>query len=330
MTYVPSATRYDAMRYNRCGRSGLKLPALSLGLWHNFGGVDPFENVRAMVRRAFDLGITHFDLANNYGPPPGSAEETMGRILQKDLAPYRDELVLSTKAGWGMWPGPYGDYGSRKYLLASLDQSLRRMGVEYVDIFYHHRPDPDTPLEETMAALDHAVRQGKALYAGISSYDAEGTRHALRLLRELGTPCLIHQPSYNLFNRWIEDGLLDVLADEGVGCIVFSPLAQGLLTDKYLTGIPEGSRASKPHGFLKREQITSEKLVKVQKLNQIARARGQSLAQMALAWTLRQPAMTSALVGASRPEQIEENVAALDNLAFTEEELAAIDSVLAA
>jgi L-glyceraldehyde 3-phosphate reductase len=330
MTYVPSATRYDAMRYNRCGRSGLKLPALSLGLWHNFGGVDPFENARAMVRRAFDLGITHFDLANNYGPPPGSAEETMGRILQKDLAPYRDELVLSTKAGWGMWPGPYGDYGSRKYLLASLDQSLRRMGVEYVDIFYHHRPDPDTPLEETMAALDHAVRQGKALYAGISSYDAEGTQHALRLLRELGTPCLIHQPSYSLFNRWIEDGLLDVLADEGVGCIVFSPLAQGLLTDKYLTGIPEGSRASKPHGFLKREQITSEKLVKVQKLNQIARARGQSLAQMALAWTLRQPAMTSALVGASRPEQIEENVAALDNLAFSGEELATIDSVLAA
>ena len=330
MTYVPSATRYDAMRYNRCGRSGLKLPALSLGLWHNFGGVDPFENARAMVRRAFDLGITHFDLANNYGPPPGSAEETMGRILQKDLAPYRDELVLSTKAGWDMWPGPYGDYGSRKYLLASLDQSLRRIGVEYVDIFYHHRPDPDTPLEETMAALDHAVRQGKALYAGISAYDVEGTRCALCLLRELGTPCLIHQPSYNLFDRWIEDGLLDVLADEGVGCIVFSPLAQGLLTDKYLVGVPEGSRASKPHGFLKREQLTTDKLVKVQKLNQIARARGQSLAQMALAWTLRHPAMTSALVGASRPEQIEENVAALDNLAFADEELAAVDSVLAA
>ena len=330
MTYLPSAARYDAMRYNYCGRSGLKLPALSLGLWHNFGGVDPFENARAMVRRAFDLGITHFDLANNYGPPPGSAEETMGRILHKDLAPYRDELVLSTKAGWDMWPGPYGDYGSRKYLLASLDQSLRRIGVEYVDIFYHHRPDPDTPLEETMAALDHAVRQGKALYAGISSYDAEETRHALRLLHELGTPCLIHQPSYNLFDRWIEDGLLDVLADEGVGCIVFSPLAQGLLTDKYLVGVPEGSRASKPHGFLKREQLTTDKLVKVQKLNQIARARGQSLAQMALAWTLRHPAMTSALVGASRPEQIEENVAALDNLAFADEELAAVDSVLAA
>jgi len=317
------------MRYNRCGRSGLKLPALSLGLWHNFGGVDPFENARAMVRRAFDLGITHFDLANNYGPPPGSAEETMGRILQKDLAPFRDELVLSTKAGWDMWPGPYGDYGSRKYLLASLDQSLRRMGVDYVDIFYHHRPDPDTPLEETMAALDHAVRQGKALYAGISSYDAGGTRQATRILRELGTPCLIHQPSYNLFDRWIEDGLLDVLADEGVGCIVFSPLAQGLLSDKYLVGVPEGSRASKPHGFLKREQITTDKLVKVQKLNQVARARGQSLAQMALAWTLRHPAMTSALVGASRPEQIEENVAALDNLAFADEELAAIDSLLA-
>jgi L-glyceraldehyde 3-phosphate reductase len=328
MTYLPTNTRYESMRYNRCGRSGLMLPALSLGLWHNFGGVDAFENARAMVRRAFDLGITHFDLANNYGPPPGSAEETMGRILQKDLAPHRDELVLSTKAGWGMWPGPYGDLGSRKYLVASLDQSLKRMGLEYVDIFYHHRPDPDTPLEETMAALDHVVRQGKALYAGISSYDAEETRRAVHLLRELGTPCLIHQPSYNLFNRWIEGGLLDVLAEEGVGCIVFSPLAQGLLTDKYLIGIPEGSRASKPHGFLKREELTSEKLVRVQKLNQIARARGQSLAQMALAWVLRHEAMTSALVGASRVEQIEENVAALQNLSFAEEELTAIERVL--
>jgi L-glyceraldehyde 3-phosphate reductase len=328
MTYLPTNTRYESMRYNRCGRSGLMLPALSLGLWHNFGGVDAFENARAMVRRAFDLGITHFDLANNYGPPPGSAEETMGRILQKDLAPHRDELVLSTKAGWGMWPGPYGDLGSRKYLVASLDQSLKRMGLEYVDIFYHHRPDPDTPLEETMAALDHVVRQGKALYAGISSYDAEETRRAVHLLRELGTPCLIHQPSYNLFNRWIEGGLLDVLAEEGVGCIVFSPLAQGLLTDKYLIGIPEGSRASKPHGFLKREELTSDKLMRVQKLNQIARARDQSLAQMALAWVLRHEAMTSALVGASRVEQIEENVAALQNLSFAEEELTAIERVL--
>jgi L-glyceraldehyde 3-phosphate reductase len=329
MSYLPSDTRYDTMRYNRCGRSGLKLPAVSLGLWHNFGGVDAFENARAMARRAFDLGITHFDLANNYGPPPGSAEETFGRILRKDLAPYRDELVISSKAGWGMWPGPYGDLGSRKYLVASLDQSLKRMGLEYVDIFYHHRPDPETPLEETMAALDQIVRQGKALYVGISSYDAEGTRRAVGLLRELGTPCLIHQPSYNMFNRWIEDGLLDVLTEEGVGCIVFSPLAQGLLTDKYLVGIPKGSRASKPHGFLRPEQITSEKLVKVQKLNQIARARGQTLAQMALAWILRHPAITSVLVGASQVAQVEDNVAALNRLAFAPEELAAIEQVLA-
>jgi L-glyceraldehyde 3-phosphate reductase len=328
MSYVPLKARYDTMRYNRCSRSGLKLPAVSLGLWHNFGGVDVFENARAMVRRAFDLGITHFDLANNYGPPPGSAEETFGQIVRKDLAPYRDELIISTKAGWGMWPGPYGDLGSRKYLIASLDQSLKRMGLEYVDIFYHHRPDPETPLEETMATLDQVVRQGKALYAGISSYDAEGTRRAARLLRELGTPCLIHQPSYNMFDRWIEDGLLDVLAEEGIGCIVFSPLAQGLLTEKYLTGVPDGSRASKPHGFLKPEQITGDKLDKVQKLNEIAGARGQTLAQMALAWALRHEVMTSVLVGASRIEQIEENVAALDNLAFAEEELAAIEGVL--
>jgi L-glyceraldehyde 3-phosphate reductase len=329
MTYLPSSTRYDTMRYNRCGRSGLKLPAISLGLWHNFGGVDAFENARAVARRAFDLGITHFDLANNYGPPPGSAEETFGRILRKDLAPHRDELIISSKAGWGMWPGPYGDFGSRKYLVASLDQSLKRMGLEYVDIFYHHRPDPETPLEETMAALDQIVRQGKALYAGISSYDAEGTRQAVSMLRELGTPCLIHQPSYNMFDRWIEDGLLDVLAEEGVGCIVFSPLAQGLLTDKYLTGIPEGSRASKPHGFLRPEQITGDKLVKVQKLNQLARARDQTLAQMALAWNLRHPQITSVLVGASQVAQIEDNVAALDNLAFAQQELAVIDQFLA-
>ncbi|HSR35023.1 MAG TPA: L-glyceraldehyde 3-phosphate reductase [Anaerolineae bacterium] len=328
MTYLPSATRYETMRYNRCGRSGLKLPAISLGLWHNFGGVDAFENARAMVRRAFDLGITHFDLANNYGPPPGSAEETFGRILRKDLAPYRDELVISTKAGWDMWPGPYGDLGSRKYLVASLDQSLKRLGLEYVDIFYHHRPDPDTPLEETMAALNHIVHQGKALYAGISSYDVERTLRAVRMLWKMGTPCLIHQPSYSMFNRWIEEDLLDALAEEGVGCIAFSPLAQGLLTGKYLLGIPAGSRASKPHGFLKPEDITNERLASVRKLSQIARARGQTLAQMALAWALRHQAMTSVLVGASRPEQIKENVAALDNLTFTETELAAIDLVL--
>ena len=330
MTYLPSDTRYDTMRYNRCGRSGLKLPAISLGLWHNFGGVDTLENARAMIWRAFDLGITHFDLANNYGPPPGSAEENLGRILRQDLARYRDELIISTKAGWGMWPGPYGDWGSRKYLIASLDQSLKRMGLEYVDIFYHHRPDPETPLEETMAALDHVARQGKALYVGISSYDAEQTRRAARILRELGTPCLIHQPVYNMFNRWIEDGLLDVLDEEGIGCIVFSPLAQGLLTDRYLKGIPADSRAGKPHGFLKPAHITEEKLAKVRKLNRIARARGQSLAQMAVAWILRLPGVTSVLVGASRVQQVEDNVAALNNLAFTDEELSAIERILAA
>jgi len=317
------------MRYNRCGRSGLKLPAISLGLWHNFAGVDTFENARAMVRRAFDLGITHFDLANNYGPPPGSAEENFGKILQQDLAPYRDELIISTKAGYYMWPGPYGEWGSRKYLIASLEQSLKRMGLEYVDIFYSHRPDPDTPLEETMGALDHAVRQGKALYAGISSYTPEQTREAVRILRESGTPCLIHQPSYSMFNRWIEDGLLDVLEEEGVGCIVFSPLAQGLLTDKYLGGIPEDSRAGKPHGFLRPEQITEDRLVKVRKLNEMAQARGQTLAQMALAWVLRHPGMTSALVGASRVEQVEDNVATLSNPAFSEQELQAIEEILA-
>jgi L-glyceraldehyde 3-phosphate reductase len=329
MTISPSPTRYDAMRYNRCGRSGLKLPAISLGLWHNFGGVDTFENARAMVHRAFDLGITHFDLANNYGPPPGSAEETFGRILRQDLAGYRDELVISSKAGWGMWPGPYGDWGSRKYLIASLDQSLKRMGLDYVDIFYHHRPDPKTPLEETMGALDHIVRQGKALYAGISSYSPEETRRAAHILRKLGTPCLIHQPLYNMFNRWIEDGLLDVLGEEGIGCIVFSPLAQGLLTNKYLDGIPEGSRAAKPHGFLKPAHITDEKLAQVRKLNQIAQARSQTMAQLALAWILRHKGMTSALVGASRVEQIEDSVPTLNNLEFAEDELAAIDDILA-
>jgi L-glyceraldehyde 3-phosphate reductase len=330
VTYLPSDTRYDAMRYNRCGRSGLKLPAVSLGLWHNFGGVDTLENARAMVHRAFDLGITHFDLANNYGPPPGSAEENFGRILRHDLARYRDELIISTKAGWDMWPGPYGDLGSRKYLVASLDQSLKRMGLEYVDIFYHHRPDPETPMEESMAALDQVVRQGKALYAGISSYDAGQTRRAANILRELGTPCLIHQPVYNMFNRWIEDGLLDVLGEEGIGCIVFSPLAQGLLTDKYLAGIPAGSRAAKPHGFLRPANITEEKLTKVRKLNEMARARGQSLAEMALAWVLRHKAVTSVLVGASTVSQVEDNVATLNNLEFADEELVGIDTILAA
>jgi len=330
MTCLPSDTRYDTMRYNRCGRSGLKLPAVSLGLWHNFGGVDTLENARAMIHRAFDLGITHFDLANNYGPPPGSAEENFGRILRQDLARYRDELIISTKAGWGMWPGPYGDLGSRKYLVASLDQSLKRMGLDYVDIFYHHRPDPDTPMEESLAALDHAVRQGKALYAGVSSYSAEQTRRAAQILRELGTPCLIHQPAYNMLNRWIEDGLLDVLGEEGIGCIVFSPLAQGLLTDKYLAGIPAGSRAAKPHGFLRPANITEEKLAKVRKLNEMARGRGQTLAQMALAWVLRHKGMTSVLVGASSVSQVEDNVATLNKLAFADEELADIEKILSA
>jgi L-glyceraldehyde 3-phosphate reductase len=322
---MPSETRYSSLPYARCGRSGLKLPRVSLGLWHNFGGVDVFENGRTMVLRAFDLGITHFDLANNYGPPPGSAEETFGRIMARDLRPYRDELIISTKAGYLMWPGPYGEWGSRKYLLASLDQSLRRMGLEYVDIFYSHRPDPETPLEETMSALDQAVRSGKALYAGISSYSAEQTRVAASLLRGLGTPCLIHQPVYNMFNRWVEGGLLDVLREEGIGCIAFSPLAQGLLTDRYLKGIPTGSRASKPHGFLKPEQITDAALAKVGKLNTSARARGQSLAQMAIAWVLRTPEVTSALIGASSVKQIEDGIAALGKTDFSASELHAID-----
>jgi len=327
MPYKPSDDRYSSMKYNRCGRSGLKLPAISLGLWWNFGGVDTHENSRAMVTRAFDLGITHFDLANNYGPPSGSAEQTFGRILKQELAGYRDELVISTKAGWGMWPGPYGDWGSKKYLVASLDQSLRRMGLDYVDIFYHHRPDPETPLEETMAALDHVVRQGKALYVGISSYPTELTAKAAAILKSLGTPCLIHQPRYSIFDRWIEDGLLDVLGEEGIGCIAFSSLAQGLLTDKYLKGIPGDSRIAKPHTYINEKQITEEKMEKVRKLNDVAAARGQSLAQMALAWVLRDPRMTSAIIGASRVEQIDENVAALSNLAFTAEELTAIDAL---
>lgn len=328
MSYSPSESRYDNMRYNRCGRSGLKLPAISLGLWHNFGGVDVFENARAMVRRAFDLGITHFDLANNYGPPYGSAEETFGKILQKDFANYRDELIISSKAGWDMWPGPYGDFGSRKYLIASLDQSLKRMGLDYVDIFYHHRPDPETPLEETLGALDHLVRSGKALYVGISQYDAKLTQQAAAILRRLGTPCLIHQPVYNMFNRWVEEGLLQVLQEEGIGCIAFSPLAQGLLTDRYLQGIPADSRALKPKAYLRRDDVTAEKVEKVRKLQTIAQQRGQSMAQMAIAWVLRHPGMTSALIGASRVSQIEEIVAAQTNLSFSSEELTAIDDVL--
>jgi L-glyceraldehyde 3-phosphate reductase len=324
MSYVPSPDRYDAMTYRRCGRSGLQLPALSLGLWHNFGHDRPLDDQRALVLRAFDLGITHFDLANNYGPPPGSAEENFGRLLATDLAPYRDELIISSKAGYDMWPGPYGEWGSRKYLLASLDQSLARMGIDYVDIFYSHRFDPDTPLEETLGALDSAVRQGKALYVGISSYSHERTSEAVAILRELGTPLLIHQPSYSLLNRWIEPELLDVLGDEGVGCIVFSPLGQGMLTEKYLDGVPEDSRAAQGR-FLTRDFLTEENLARVRALAGIAAGRGQSLAQMAVAWTLRDPRVTSALIGASSVEQLEQNVAALDNLDFSAAELAEID-----
>ena len=326
--YLANEQRYDTMQYRRCGKSGVRLPAISLGLWHNFGGVDTFENGRAMVLRAFDLGITHFDLANNYGPPPGSAESNFGEILRLDLRPHRDELIVSTKAGWDMWSGPYGGWGSRKYLLASLDQSLKRMGLEYVDIFYSHRPDPETPVEETMQALDQAVRSGKALYAGISSYDAKQTAAAAKILRELGTPCLIHQPKYSMFDRWVEDRLLDVLGEEGIGGIAFCPLAQGLLTDRYLQGIPTDSRASKPHGFLKKQDIDEHRLAQARALNGLAAERGQSLAQMALAWVLRDGRMTSALIGASRVEQIEQNVVALANLQFSEDELTRIDAIL--
>ncbi len=327
-TFNPDPKRYDTMKYNRCGRSGLHLPAISLGLWHNFGGVDSLENGRAVVRRAFDLGVTHFDLANNYGPPYGSAEETFGTIYAKDFKPHRDELVISSKAGWDMWPGPYGNWGSRKYLIASLDQSLKRMGLDYVDIFYHHRPDPETPLEETLGALDQIVRSGKALYVGISQYGPEQTARAAGMLRSLGTPLLIHQPNYNMFDRWVEDGLLEVLQQEGIGAIVFSPLAQGLLTNRYLKGIPDGSRASRRVSYLRPEEVTDEVVARVRKLNVIAQKRGQSMAQMAIAWVLRQAAVTSALVGASSVEQIENNVAALDNLDFSFEELRAIDEVL--
>ncbi|MEJ2633822.1 MAG: L-glyceraldehyde 3-phosphate reductase [Calditrichia bacterium] len=328
MSYLPDPKRYEAMKYDRCGRSGLKLPAVSLGLWHNFGGVDEFENSRAMTRKAFDLGITHFDLANNYGPPYGSAEETFGRILRKDLITHRDELIISTKAGWDMWPGPYGDWGSRKYLIASLDQSLKRMGLEYVDIFYHHRPDPETPIEETMGALDQIVRQGKALYAGISAYNPEQTREAALVLQELGTPLLIHQPRYNLFDRQAEDGLLDTLMAEGIGAIVFSPLAQGLLSDKYLNGIPEASRAAREGTYLSRQDVTEKRVSQARQLNDLAQKRGQTLAQMAVAWILRQPAVTSVLVGTSRVKQVEDNVAALQNLNFADEELTAIEDIL--
>lgn len=329
MPYAASDTRYRNMLFRRTGRSGLMLPSISLGLWHNFGGVDAHEGARRMLLRAFDLGITHFDLANNYGPPPGSAERTLSRVLDSDLRPYRDELVISTKAGYGMWEGPYGDFGSRKYLLGSLDQSLKRLGLAYVDIFYHHRPDPDTPLAETMGALDHAVRSGKALYVGVSNYPAPLARQAAELLRAMGTPCLIHQPAYNMFHRWIEGELLQVLREEGVGCIAFSPLAQGLLTDRYLTGIPADSRAGKPTGFLRPAHVTDEKLAKVRALGELSRERGQTLAQLALAWVLRHPEMTSALIGASRVEQIEDAVGALNNLALEAGELARIDRILA-
>jgi L-glyceraldehyde 3-phosphate reductase len=317
------------MTYRRSGRSGIKLPAISLGLWHNFGGVDHFENARAMLRRGFDLGITHFDLANNYGPPYGSAEETFGRIFKKDFRPFRDELIISTKAGWDMWPGPYGNFGSRKYLLASLDQSLQRMGLDYVDIFYHHRPDPETPMEESMGALDTAVRSGRALYAGISAYNPEQTAQALKILKDLGTPCLLHQPRYSMFAREPEHGLLDLLGKEGVGCIVFSPLAQGLLSDRYLNGIPQDSRAALDF-FLKKSSIDEIMLARIKALNAIAQRRGQSLAEMAVAWVLRDPRVTSALVGTSRVSQVDDNVAALKNLEFSGDELLAIDSALAA
>jgi len=329
MAYTASRTRDDSITYRRCGRSGLKLPGISLGLWHNFGGVDAYENARAIARRAFDLGVTHFDLANNYGPPPGSAEETFGQILRHDLALYRDELIISTKAGYNMWPGPYGEWGSRKYMLASLDASLKRMGIEYVDIFYSHRYDPETPLEETMGALDTAVRSGRALYAGISNYQPEATRRATQILADLGTPCLIHQASYSMFNRWIEGGLLETLDEAGMGCICFSPLAQGLLTNRYLNEIPADSRAAKPGTFLRLEQVTEEKLAKVRALNELARERGQTMAQMALAWILRHPGVTSALVGASQVSQIEDSVGALDELTFSEEELQSIEDILA-
>ncbi len=328
MSYTPYPQRYEKMTYNRSGRSGLLLPAISLGLWHNFGDVDTFENGQKIIHRAFDAGITHFDLANNYGPPAGSAEETFGRMLSTDLKAYRDELIISTKAGYGMWPGPYGEWGSRKYLISSLDQSLRRMKLNYVDIYYSHRPDPNTPMEETMMALDQVVKQGKALYVGISSYSPEQTRMAAEILRSLGTPCLIHQPRYSMLDRWVEDGLLDTLEETGMGCIAFSPLEQGLLTDKYLHGIPEDSRAGKPSGFLKAESITEEKLKIVRRLNEIAGQRGQSLAQMAIAWLLKDKRVTSVLIGASSVKQLDNNLQTLNNLHFDDDELKQIWDVI--
>ncbi|MDX5480859.1 MAG: L-glyceraldehyde 3-phosphate reductase [Hymenobacteraceae bacterium] len=328
MTYTPNPARYTSMEYRRCGKSGLKLPTLSLGLWHNFGHVDTLENSRQMLRYAFDAGITHFDLANNYGPPPGSAEENFGKILKEDFHRYRDELIISTKAGYKMWEGPYGEWGSKKYLVSSLDQSLKRMGLDYVDIFYHHRPDPDTPLEETMATLDLVVRQGKALYVGISNYKPEEAAKALKILRDLGTPCLIHQPKYSMFERWVEDGLLDLLEQEGVGCIPFSPLAQGLLTDKYLHGIPADSRAAKAHGSLQRTDLTEERIAQIQRLNQLAQGRGQSLAQMALAWLLKDKRITSVLIGASSVKQLADSLGSLSDIEFNADELSQIEGIL--
>ncbi|MDR6550511.1 L-glyceraldehyde 3-phosphate reductase [Paenibacillus qinlingensis] len=328
MTYSASSSRYEAMTYTRSGRSGLKLPAISLGLWHNFGGIDTFENGRTMLKRAFDLGITHFDLANNYGPPPGSAEEMFGKMLKGDFAAYRDEMIISTKAGYYMWPGPYGEWGSKKNLIASLDQSLKRMQVDYVDIFYHHRPDPNTPLEETMAALHQIVQQGKALYVGLSNYKPEETKEASRILKQLGTPCVIHQPSYSMMNRWIEDGLQDVLDQEGIGSIAFSPLFKGILTDRYLNGIAPDSRAASSSVFLKEEDINEERISKVRQLNVLANERGQKMSQMALAWVLRGGRVTSALIGASKVSQIEDAVEALKAPAFTKEELSTIDGIL--
>jgi len=328
MEFTASDKRYDGMLYRRCGTSGIDLPALSVGLWHNFGGVDEFDSCRTILRRAFDLGITHFDLANNYGPPPGSAEETFGAVLEKDFRPYRDEMIISTKAGYLMWPGPYGDGGSKKYLVASLNQSLKRMKLDYVDIFYSHRPDPKTPLEETMLALDLMVRQGKALYVGISNYSAEQTLKAVQILKSLGTPCLIHQPRYSMFDRWVENGLLEVLENSGVGCIAFSPLAQGVLTDKYLKGIPDGSRASKAHGFLRPQHITEGVIKKVEALNTIAQNRNQTLAQMAIAWLLKDSRVTSVLIGVSSSAQLENSINALSNLTFSEDELALIEKTL--
>lgn len=331
MSYQAKADRYQGMEYRRCGKSGLKLPAVSLGLWHNFGHIDKFKNARNILRLAFDKGITHFDLANNYGPPPGSAEENFGKIYAADFKPYRDELIISSKAGWGMWEGPYGDWGSKKYLVASLDQSLKRMGLDYVDIFYHHRPDPDTPLEETMGTLDLMVRQGKALYVGISSYHPAEAAKAMAILKNLGTPCLIHQPKYSMFDRWVEDGLMDLLGEQGVGCIPFSPLAQGILTNKYLNGIPKESRAAshRGNGAIEEDMVSDEKISKVRRLNDLAEERGQKLAHMALAWILKDPRVTSVLIGVSRPEQVTDSLECLKNYQFSDDELARINKILA-